>query len=251
MFGGILRPTSLFILLLIWLGTPISAQAGCFDILFEERSFTACRANPATDDIRLWLNDENDTLLGTFSAVDRALEKKGLQLEFATNGGMYHPDRSPVGHFVENGIERRGVITSDGPGNFGLLPNGVLCLTNSTAAVWESRAFASARPECQFATQSGPLMVNDGKLHPRFLENGTSRYIRNGVGVDRGGNLLVAISNEPVNFHRFARMFRDVLDTPNALYLDGNVSRLFARDLGRSDAGFPMGPILGVTGPKD
>ena len=34
----------------------------------------------------------------------------------------------------------------------------------------------------RLATQSGPMLVIDGKLHPRFEENGASRYIRNGVG---------------------------------------------------------------------
>ena len=41
----------------------------------------------------------------------------------------------------------------------------------------------------------------------------------------------------------------DVLGTPNALYLDGSVSRLYAPALGRHDIGFPMGPILGVAAP--
>jgi uncharacterized protein YigE (DUF2233 family) len=54
-----------------------------------------------------------------------------------------------------------------------------------------------------------------------------------------------------VNFHRFARLFRDVLKTPNALYMDGKVSRLYAPALGRHDIGFPMGPILGVLQPAN
>lgn len=251
MCAEILRPTRLFLVALFWLGATLAAQADCFDLEFEDRDFTACRADPKSDDIRLWLNDAEGTILGTFSAVDRTLARDGLVLDFATNGGMYHPDRSPVGHYVEDGEEVRGVITSAGPGNFGLLPNGILCLTDQSARVWESRAFAAERPECRFATQSGPLLVIDGDLHPRFLEDGTSRFVRNGVGVDNEGRLVIAISNDPVNFHRFARMFREALGTPNALYLDGNVSRLYASELKRNDAGFPMGPILGVTKRQD
>jgi uncharacterized protein YigE (DUF2233 family) len=50
-----------------------------------------------------------------------------------------------------------------------------------------------------------------------------------------------------VNFHAFGVFFRDVLRTPNALYFDGKVSRLHAPNLGRSDAGFRLGPIVGVV----
>jgi uncharacterized protein YigE (DUF2233 family) len=61
------------------------------------------------------------------------------------------------------------------------------------------------------------------------------------------GTAYFAISERPVTFHQFARLFRDRLKTPDALYLDGNVSRLYAPDLGRDDAGFAMGPMLGLV----
>lgn len=221
--------------------------AGCQDTVFEGVSFTVCEADPATDDIRLFLNRPDGSLLGTFDSV----ENEAGPLAWAMNGGMYHPDRRPVGLYIENGEERAPIVTRKGPGNFGLLPNGVLCLGDGTARVIESRRFAEERPACRYATQSGPMLVIDGELHPRFLPNSDSRFVRNGVGVTPDGKLVAAISNAPVNFHRFARFFRDVLGTRDALYLDGKVSRLYAPDLGRSDIGFPMGPILGVVGPSD
>ena len=90
------------------------------------------------------------------------------------------------------------------------------------------------------------MLVINGALHPRFLSDSTSRNIRNGVGIARDGLLYAAISDEAVTFHEFARLFRDQLETPNALFLDGRVSRLYAPGIGRHDIGFPMGPILGV-----
>jgi uncharacterized protein YigE (DUF2233 family) len=163
------------------------------------------------------------------------------------NAGMYHRDLSPVGLYVEEGQEVSGIVTSDGPGNFGLLPNGVFCI-GETFRVIESRAFKEDRPDCRFATQSGPMLVIDGKLHPKFLADSDSTYIRNGVGVSADGNRAVfAISNAPVNFHAFARLFRDELDLEDALYFDGNISRLYAPQLNRHDAGFPMGPIVGTV----
>jgi uncharacterized protein YigE (DUF2233 family) len=94
------------------------------------------------------------------------------------------------------------------------------------------------------------MLVIDGALHPRFLPDSGSRYIRNGVGVSEDGKRAVfAISDAPVTFHEFARLFRDALNLPNALYFDGKVSRLFAPGIGRDDIGFPMGPMVGLVAP--
>lgn len=140
-------------------------------------------------------------------------------------------------------------MTRSGPGNFGLLPNGVFCV-GDTLAVFESQRFAERPPECRYATQSGPMLVIDGGLHPRFLVDSTSRYIRNGVGVTEDGEkAFFAISDRPVTFHEFGRLFRDVLQTPNALYFDGRISRLYAPALGRDDFGFQMGPMVGLVIP--
>lgn len=243
----------------IWIATSLLAliassaghAASCSDTVFEEVSFTICEADPASEDIRLFLNDDDGRKLGNFDNVNELLAKEGRTLSFAMNGGMYHPDRRPVGLYVEGGEERARLVTREGPGNFGLLPNGVLCLNDTEAHIIESRAYAANAPDCRDATQSGPMLVIDGALHPRFLRNSTSRYIRNGVGITEDGKLIAAISNRPVTFHRFARLFRDELRTPQALFLDGNISRLYAPDLNRRDIGFPMGPILGVTRPTD
>ena len=92
------------------------------------------------------------------------------------------------------------------------------------------------------------MLVIDGALHPRFLVESDSRYIRNGVGTSEDGRRAwFVISDRAVNFHTFGRFFRDHLRVRQALYFDGKVSRLFAPGLGRSDIGFPLGPMVGAV----
>ncbi|UWQ95598.1 phosphodiester glycosidase family protein [Rhodobacteraceae bacterium M385] len=235
------------LLLATFLFAPTISAAQCETVLFDDAEFTACEVEMTGADVRLFLRDEAGEVLGTFGRVESLLPE-GARLDVAMNAGMFHEDRSPVGLYVENGEEEMRIITSDGPGNFGLLPNGVLCLEEGQATVVESRAFAESPQPCRHATQSGPMLVIDGELHPRFLEDSDSYNIRNGVGVNaEGDRMWMVISDQAVNFHHFARFFRDYLETPNALYFDGRVSRLYAPEIGRSDLGFPVGPILGVV----
>lgn len=228
-----------------------AAQASavtCEKLTHEDKRYTICEVDAATEDLRLFLKDENDELLGHFSSVNETLEPTGKRLAFAMNAGMYHDDRSPVGHYIEDGQEVMRVISNPGPGNFGLLPNGVFCIREGRADVFETLDFIDQAPECRFASQSGPMLVIDGELHPRFLLDSTSRYIRNGVGTSKDGTRAVfAISEDYVTFHEFGSLFRDVLETPNALFFDGNISRVYDRAANRSDVGFSLGPIVGVV----
>ncbi|NHB76460.1 phosphodiester glycosidase family protein [Rhodobacter calidifons] len=228
---------------------PVAAGAAdCRDTSFEGASYTVCEV-AAGEDLRLF-HSGPEGAYGSFRKVDEALAAEGKALGFAMNAGMYHRDLSPVGLYVEDGVELSRIVTSDGPGNFGLLPNGVFCIGEGFRVI-ESRAFKKERPACRHATQSGPMLVIKGRLHPRFLAGSDSRYVRNGVGVSEDGRRAVfAISNDAVNFHAFARFFRDALGLPDALYFDGNISRLYAPGLGRHDGGFPMGPIVGTVVPK-
>ena len=232
------------VLALIW-ATPAAAVT-CENIESLGNSYTVCTVDAVADDLRLFLRDEEGQNFGNFLNIDGMLED--AQLSFAMNAGMYHADRSPVGYFMQNGLQAMRVILNAGPGNFGLLPNGVLCINDTDVKVYETLRFVDKGPACRDATQSGPMLVIDGALHPRFLSDGTSKYIRNGVGtIEDGSTAMFVISNNAVNFYDFGILFLDVLRTPNALYFDGKVSRLHAPSIGRSDLGFRLGPIVGVV----
>jgi len=228
---------------------PAGAAPACRDVAHDGRAYTICTLDAARDDIRLF-HARDGKVIGSFTQLRTLLADQGLSLTFAMNAGMYHEDRSPVGLYVEEGRETARLVPNPGPGNFGLLPNGIFCILEDRAAVVETLAFRADPPACRFASQSGPMLVIDGELHPRFLPDSTSRHFRNGVGVEADGRTVhFAISDERVTFHEFGSLFRDALGTPNALYFDGNVSRLFAPSAGRHDTGFPMGPIVGAVTP--
>lgn len=237
----------LILSVVIGVAAPVMA-VDCTNKTFESNSYTLCSVDLTQENLRLFLRNTQGETYGEFSAIEAALAGEGHRLAFAMNAGMYHRDRAPVGHYVEGGFEVMRVVPNAGPGNFGLLPNGIFCIGAGRAEVIETLAFVADPPECAYATQSGPMLVIEGALHPRFLPESTSRYIRNGVGTNAAGSRAdFVISNTPVTFYSFGRFFRDVLNTPNALYFDGNVSRLYAPEIGRSDLGRQMGPIVGVV----
>ncbi|SIO16552.1 phosphodiester glycosidase family protein [Vannielia litorea] len=240
----------LFVSLIALAATPLAAAPACRDIAHEGRAYTACTLDAAKDDIRLF-HQTGGKVIGSFARLEEVLEAQGLQLTFAMNAGMYHDDRRPVGLYVEQGRETAPLVANPGPGNFGLVPNGVFCLMKGRAAVIETLTYRADPPACRHASQSGPMLVLEGKLHPRFLRDSTSRHFRNGVGVEADGRTIhFVISDERVTFWEFGTLFRDKLGTPNALYFDGSVSRLFAPSVGRNDTGFPLGPMVGAVVPR-
>ena len=230
--------------LLLFAATPAMA-VDCAEISHRGQTFTTCTVNMATDDLRLFLKDDTGEVIGHFDTLESHL---GRTLSFAMNAGMYHDDRAPVGHYVENGEEISGIVPNAGPGNFGMLPNGVFCIREERADVIETIRFQELSPDCRYATQSGPMLVIDGKLHDRFLPDSTFRNIRNGVGTSEDGKTAVfVISETSVTFHEMGTLFQEELGLQNALYFDGRISRLHATDLERSDFGVRMGPIVGVV----
>jgi len=234
----------LFLYLMIGMAlTACERKRTCIDATFEGLPFTLCQAASASD-MRLFLKDGQGALYGSFDALTSDLEKTDRQLIFAMNAGMYHANRDPVGLYIEKGVEMSKLNTNAGPGNFHLLPNGVFWLGQDRSGVTAADHF---KPDgVEYATQSGPMLVIENKLHPAFRADSTSLRIRNGVGQTVDGRIYFVKSELPVNFHSFARFFRDELKTPNALFLDGTVSKLYSDELGRNDRGQDMGPIIGV-----
>jgi len=225
-----------------------SIDTDCTSVTHEGQPFTVC-AFDVSEDIRLFLNDETGAPIAQFDTLAARIEAEGKTLVFAMNAGMYHEDRRPVGWYVDEAGQAQVTMTREGPGNFGMLPNGVLYKTYD--GMWDVRETMGAMitaKKIDYATQSGPMLVIDGELHPKINPDGTSRKRRNGVGISADKQTLYfAISDSLVTFHEFATLFRDELGAPNALFLDGTVSRVYAPDVGRDEQGLDMGPIVGVV----
>jgi uncharacterized protein YigE (DUF2233 family) len=224
------------------------ADAGCRAIEANANRYTACTFDTRTAAIELFLDDSDGRKLEHFGRVRELVEARGGRLAFAMNAGMYEEDRRPVGHLRIQGREIRRLNTRNAGGNFYLKPNGVFFIDRGQPGILETTAYQTRRLSPQFATQSGPMLVINGRLHPAFNAVSSNTKIRNGVGVE-GTRVVFAVSEHPVTFHAFATLFRDVLKTPDALFLDGSISRLYAPALGRDDFGAAMGPIVGVTVP--
>lgn len=193
--------------------------------------YTVATVEPGKDRLELhWLNPTTGKPYGTFEQVTARLKKQGQTVLFATNSGIYAPGPRPLGLHVEKGETLVKVNNARSGGNFALLPNGVFWVKGTRAGVTETQAYQRNDPQPEYATQSGPLLVQGGKLHPEFNRNGTSFKVRSGVGVCQDGKVRFAVSAGPVNFYSFALFFRDTLKCPDALYLDGSISAYYTLD---------------------
>lgn len=229
---------AVFALLCGWLQGAAAAE--------PEAVYTVIDVDLAHDRLALFLDDEAQQPFLTLRRLDGWLQRRGQRLRWGMNAGMFHPGFAPVGLFVADGIQRSPLDLRDGAGNFYLKPNGVFLVGADGARIVESSRYASVAAGVQLATQSGPLLVQQGVLHPRLDPASRSRHVRNGVGIG-AGRVRFVISEQPVTLHAFASYFRDVLQCSDALYLDGSVSSFYSQSPRRDTARARLGPLIGVV----
>ena len=214
----------------------------CDSRTFEGSRFTVCSVQEGRVELRTAAS--NGSPYRSFSALEAALGERSNQVAFAMNAGMFDEQGHAIGLLIEDGKELQPINRRDGYGNFHMKPNGVFLVRSDGRAEVVASDEYEPGDEVEFATQSGPVLLIDGKLHPRFEPDGQSLHFRNGVGIGPDGAPLFAISEEPVSFGRFARFYRDVLKVDDALYFDGSVSSLWDPANGRRDAHSPLGPMI-------
>lgn len=207
--------------------------------------------NTGSHELQLFWQDNNGQTLLTFERILNTLAPSQT-LHFATNAGMYNEEFAPIGYTVIEGEEIRALNLNEGGGNFHLLPNGVMWWDwSGNVQITESQALEGQLKRAQakpwFATQSGPMLVIDGQIHPEFNPDSRSLKFRNGAGVCDDGRIRLVNSEEPVNFYEFAALFKDDLQCPNALFLDGGIaSALYAPSINKHDKK-EMGVMIGMV----
>ncbi len=231
-----------FVLLTVIAGAIIHKRITDDDIV----SYTV---DPETQDLSFYWKDDKGQVLGSIQHLKEFLAKKRRKLVFATNGGMFKPDQSPVGLFIEQEVIVTPLDTTSGDGNFYLKPNGVLYITKYGKAVIRTAPEFVYSNRIRYATQSGPMLLINGEIHPAFKKGSANVNVRNGVGILPDGKLVFAMSRTGVNFYDFAEYFKR-LGCKEALYLDGFVSRTYlpAKKWKQTDGNF--GVIIGVSEPE-
>jgi uncharacterized protein YigE (DUF2233 family) len=230
-----------------WLASGVAALAGCSALEAKGQRYTACSYAPGDAVLEVRNLDGNDEPYRYLGSLALALAQDSRKLLFAMNAGMYDENQRPIGYYVENGKQMKKLNRRNGGGNFHLKPNGVFYIKGGKPGVMETEAFVRSGIKPDFASQSGPMLVINGKIHPKFSETGTSRKLRNGVGIDAAGRSYFVISENAVTFWEFATLFRDELKTDNALFFDGSVSSLYAPEINRNDGFLPLGPMVGAV----
>jgi uncharacterized protein YigE (DUF2233 family) len=225
----------------------VAAGPLCSPLSFGGNAYSVCRVDLRETRLELFNLDGQGAPLGSFAGLAESLSAEGKELGFAMNAGMFDEGLKPIGLYIENGTQAKKLNRRDGYGNFHVKPNGVFYINGNRVGVAATDAYVKLGEKPDFATQSGPMLVIDGKIHPKFSPDGVSYKMRNGVGVLDAHTAIFVISENAVNFHDFALLFRDGLKCTNALFFDGTVSSLYSPELGRNDGFAALGPMVGAV----
>ena len=179
-----------------------------------------------------WLGADGRPL-GDLNGLRRDLAAQGQKIVFATNAGIFERGPKPCGLTICSGKQIVPLNLRPGEGNFYLKPNGVFFLDDEKGpGVMEAAEFARSGLQPRLATQSGPLMLRGGIIHPAFNLNSPNRRLRNAVGVrKKDQQIIFAMSDRDdaqrgtVTFHQFSRFYLH-LGCEDVLYLDGDISNM-------------------------
>ncbi len=231
---------------------PVQRSAAGFEarrLRFRAAEYDCCIVDPRRQQISLaWLEAQGRPI-GSIARLRSLLAEQHRHLLFATNAGIYTKESRPLGWFVADGKELVALNRDEGKGNFFLKPNGAFVLTPSQVKVLTSDEAAQLQDSVILATQSGPMLLHQGRIHPAFREGSPNTFVRSGVGIAPNGEVVFAISRSAVNFYDFALMFRERFNCRNALYLDGFVSRMYLPDLERMDLDGAFAGLLWIAAP--
>ena len=222
------------------------------DFNYKNKSYAIFIVNTQHYNIDMFYYDSIENRM--IESINNLIQKKSnTDILFATNGGMFEPDKKPVGLYIENGIVVKPINLKESIGNFYMNfneqknSNGFFLIdTNGNGNVYKANEFnIFIKNKIKFATQSGPLLVYNDSINSKFNINSTNLNIRNGVGIIDSNFISFVISNEPVTFYEMASIFKNLLHCKKALYLDGGISRMYIKDI-KPELGGNFGVLIGI-----
>lgn len=242
---------NLSIVLVVFPAVAGEQQFNTQTVVFDGLSFRALLVNPKH--VSLHWRQANGDAFGNFITLKGALRADKKRVLALMNAGIYGKNDEPAGLHVENGQLLHPLNTKKGHGNFHIQPNGVFLITQKgeakiiTTKMYQKH-YAGQENTLTLATQSGPLLVINGKRNRRLLPKSQSTYTRNGVCTTVDGRLLfLSTGGVPSNFYQFARASQQV-GCDNTLYLDGNISKLYVAG---ENSTFHLSHFVGILSVTD
>jgi len=212
----------------------------------DDSEFVSNIVDTRKQEIKLYWKDQKQDNFSSIKHLKTWLDKKHQLLLFAMNGGMYKQDGSPQGLYIENQITLSHIDTTSGNGNFYLKPNGIFYITTDNIPVVCNSTNFNKDGKIKYATQPGPMLLMNGKIHPAFKEGSANKNIRNGVGILPDNKVIFAMSKKEISFYDFANYFKS-LGCKNALYLDELVSRMYLPEKNWMQTDGNFGVIIGMS----
>ena len=203
-------------------------------ITLDDNVYDTYAVDLKSSNLTFYHSDKKGNPIKTFSKLRDYIERNNKKLVFATNGGIYTQSLESLGLYVENGKEISPLNRQKGTDNFFMEPNGIFYIKKGKAYIEKTNDFNENIDDITFATQSGPMLIVEDEFHPKFGQKSENKNIRSGVGIIDENKIVFAISNQPVNFYDFAKLFKKRFQCKNALYLDGAISKMYLPELKRT-----------------
>ena len=219
-----MRLSSLLPLLLLSLPAFASGKCSLTDPSLTLQSYTV---DPHRERIVMYWQNEDGKAWGSLRSLLGDINRDG-QVQMAMNGGIYDKAYAPLGLYIEKGRQLTPLNRASGGGNFFIRPGGVFYLRGQNAGIVSINKFR-ASPAIRYAVQSGPMLIENGKINWRLKPSASSRKLRNGVGITGDGKVVFMLSARETNFYDFACYAQAKLNVRQMLYLDGTISKMYQK----------------------
>ena len=206
---------------------PLASGGSYASTTYKNVRYGIYQADPAQ--VSLHWKDSDGNAYASLATLKRRLEQNGAHVAFLMNAGIYSQDDTPAGLWIERGQTLVPLNRKNGKGNFHIQPNGVFYIERGKARIQTSAAYHIGGHHPDWALQSGPMLLLDGKINPRFVKDLSSPHKRNAVCTTADGRLYFILTedydpgSEWPSFHRYAEALQH-LGCQQALYLDGTLS---------------------------